>query len=94
MFQGTQDKNSCARIIGIEVHQYRGEQELNNYLSGDCFCLVLLSKGKFCGEINEQQYTLYSPMIICFSHLDKVECLKSDRSAEIYMISFDPIVLN
>lgn len=94
MFQGTQDKNSCARIIGIEVHQYRGEQELNNYLSGDCFCLVLLSKGKFCGEINEQQYTLYSPMIICFSHLDKVEYLKSDRSAEIYMISFDPIVLN
>lgn len=94
MFQGTQDKNRKNYTIGIEVHQYRGENAFNNFLSGDCFSLVLLSRGKLCGKINDQKYTLYSPMIICFSHLDKIEDLKSDKNTDIFMTCFDPIVLN
>lgn len=94
MFQGTQYKNGMDRTIGIEVHQYRGEKDFGNFLFDNCFSLVLISQGKLCGVINERKYTLYSPMIICFSHLDKIEYLESDKNAEVLMTCFDPVVLN
>lgn len=94
MFQGTQNKKISNRTIGIEVHKYTEITEISKDLFEDCFSLILLSKGKVCGKINNRKYTFYSPVVLCFSNKDEVDFIESDSRTEMYVISFDPVVLN
>ncbi len=91
MFVGTIDKLDVNRTVLVETYYLdRFDPE---YLSNDCFCIIIIKNGSITARINDIDCHIPAPAVLCLDEIKTVKIL-SNSSSEVRIIKFDPRFLN
>ena len=91
MFIGTINKLDISSTVLVETH-YLDRLDIE-YLSNDCFSIVIIKSGSITARINNTDCHIPAPAILCLDEL-KIIKLISNSSSDVKIIKFDPQFLN
>lgn len=90
-FIGTANKLDLNRTVQIETY-YLPRFDLN-YLSNDCFSMIIIKSGSLTAKINNTDCYISAPAVICLDDRKTFQIL-SNNSSDVEIIKFDPQFLN
>ena len=91
MFVGTINKFDASRTVLVETYYLSRFDE--NYLSQDCFSIIILKNGSITANIQNTDCHFRAPAVLCLDEIKKLTIL-SNSSSDVKIIKFDPQFLN
>jgi AraC family L-rhamnose operon regulatory protein RhaS len=91
MFVGTINKLDVTRTVLVETH-YLSRFDLE-YLSNDCFSIVIIKNGSITLQINNTDCYILAPAVLCLDERKTISIL-SNNCFDVKIIKFDPRFLN
>lgn len=91
MFIGTINKSDVSKTVLIETHYL--DRFDSNYLSSDCFSIIIIKSGSITARINNTDCHIAAPSVLCLDEIKTIKIL-SNSSCDVRIIKFDPKFLN
>lgn len=90
-FRGTLNKLDETKTVLVETHCLKSLDP--QYLSHDCFTIILLESGSVTARILNTDCRFTAPCVICLDEIKKITMVSND-SCNVKLIKFDPRFLN
>lgn len=93
MFKGRPDNHYPDRIKMIDIKNYYSKEEQHISIFMDCFSVIFVMNGKALFVMDDEEYTIHAPTLVCLSNRDPLSKLILYKNTKISIIYFDTTFL-